>query len=338
MFTVALAAGTLALGASVVATSAPASAHTPEASATCSDLTVALENYSVGSNGAMINTISVEIDSEVVEEARFGSSLHEVYPLGDTEVAHEYLVEIDASGTQYDREFVGSSVPCESEAAHDASAELSVAPATCDLDGALVLGETTNATWDEPTAVTGPAQYEVTATADPKHEFADGTTTKTFTGALEGMLDPDEAPCASLVVVPERPAPLRDVTDETAVDCTSMTQTTVTTTSTTDWMMDEPTNTWVTMPAVVTTSSATAAVAAADCTTPALVAPPTPLATTPVTPVTPADTSARTLPVERLASTGSDAAAVAPIGAAILLAGAVLVIAQRLGTKRAARK
>ena len=48
--------------------------------------------------------------------------LYETYPLGDVTVAHEYVVEIDASGTQYDREFSGDSVPCKRAAAPDASA------------------------------------------------------------------------------------------------------------------------------------------------------------------------------------------------------------------------
>ena len=61
-----LAVGVLA-GAATLATSAPANAHTPEASATCSTLTVALSNYEVGTDGSLVNSLTVEIDSAVVD-------------------------------------------------------------------------------------------------------------------------------------------------------------------------------------------------------------------------------------------------------------------------------
>jgi hypothetical protein len=329
----------MTFGASALTTPTQASAHTPAVSATCSALTVALTNYG---NANTPNTITVAIDSENVEDARFGSTFTESYPLGDSAEAHDYIVSVDAPGSQYDREFAGSSVPCEPEVAKNASVELSVTPPTCDSSGTLVLGDSENATWGAPTASTGPAQYRVTATADPNHAFPDGALTKTFTGALEGPLDPDAAPCASLVVVPERPVPTVVVTDETARDCDSLTETTTTTTTTTDWVLDETTNVWVTTPAVVTTTSATVQVPATDCpaveTPPtALVVPPTPeTPVTPPTPSTPTDVTATDIPVEALASTGSDAGAVAPIGIALLLAGVVLALGRRLGARRAA--
>ena len=301
-------------------------------SATCSTLTVALSNYSDDDDP---NTITVSIDSETVEEARFGATFDATYPLGDTTAAHDYLVTIDAPGGDYDREFAGSSVPCEAEVATDASAALAVTPATCDTSGTLVLGESRNASWGEPTATTGPAQYSVTATADEDHAFADGTRTKTFTGAIEGRLDPAEAPCASLVVVPERPVPTVVVTDETAVDCGALTQTTTTTTTTTGWRLDETANVWVRTPAVVTTTSATLPVAATEC--PTVETPPTGSATPPA-PSTPTGVTSREVPVETLASTGSDAGAVAPIGAALLLAGVLLALGRRLAGARAAHR
>ena len=293
-------------------------------SATCSTLTVALSNYS---NDDEPNSITVSIDSDTVEDARFGSTFDASYPLGDATVAHDYLVTIDAPGAAYDREFAGSSTPCEAEVATDASAALAVTPATCDTSGTLVLGESRNATWGEPTATTGPAQFSVTATADEDHAFADGEVTKTFTGAIEGRLDPAAAPCASVVVVPERPIPTVAVADETALDCDSLTQTTTTTTTTTGWRLDEAANVWVKTPPVVTTTSATVPVAATEC--PTVETPPTG-STTPPTPSTPADVTSKDVPVEALASTGSDAGAVAPIGAALLLAGILLVVGRRL--------
>ena len=354
----AVAAGTLAFAASAVAVSTPASAHTPEASATCSTLTVALESYSVGNGGAFINSISVEIDSEVVDETDFGSSLHETYPLGDVTVAHEYVVEIDASGTQYDREFSGDSVPCKRAVAPDARAVVSVAPATCDANGSLQLGEVRNATWGTPSRVTGPGQYSVTATAAPDHLFADGTATQNFVGALDGAIDANDPLCA--VAIPVKPAPTREVVDTMAVDCAAATQTRTTTTTTVDWRLDTARNAWVTTPAVVTTSSATVAVAPTACPTAtvvvppapvvvpptpvvpqaAVVVPPTPVLTQPAVqpPSTPSDVNVRAVPVEALASTGSDAGTVAPIGAAILLAGAALVVVQRIRSRRAAAR
>ena len=340
---VAIAAGTLAFAASAIAVSAPASAHTPEASATCSTLTVALESYSVGNGGAFINSISVEIDSEVVDETDFGSSLHETYPLGDVTVAHEYVVEIDASGSQYDREFSGESVPCKRAAAADAIAVVSVAPATCDANGSLQLGEVRNATWGTPSRATGPGQYSVTATAAPDHLFADGTATQTFVGLLDGALDANDPLCA--VAIPVKPAPTRAVVDTTTVDCGAATQTRTTTTTTVDWLFDAAQNTWATAPAVVTTSSATVAAAPTACPTATVVVPPTPVVVPPTAgstppavqpPSTPADVDVRAVPVEALASTGSDAGSVAPIGAAILLAGAALVVVQRFRSRRAA--
>jgi hypothetical protein len=362
-----LAAGVVALGASTVAVSAPASAHTPEASATCSTLTVALDNYSVGNNGAMVNSVTVEIDSELVEETRFGASLHEDYPLGDTTVAHDYLVEIDASGTRYDREFSGTSTPCVLAVVADAAADLTTTPPTCDTDGALVLGAPQNATWGIPSAVTGPGQYAVTATATAGHVFADGTATKSFSGTLDGRLDAAQPPCATAVIVPDRPAPVSETSDATTLDCGSLSQTTTTTTSTTDWALDPSTNTWLTTPAVVSSTSTTVAVPAGVC--------PGPIGDTPLTPVeTPSTTVALTpsipaavvpetlsavvpadaAPVaavnaspdrasqadakvpaaETLASTGSDAATVTPIGLAILLTGVALVLGRRLAARR----
>ena len=360
MLACAIAAVTLAGGASI-ALAAPATAHTPEASATCSTLTVALANYSVAADGSFINSVSVEIDSTVVDEADFGSSLRETFRLGDPAVAHDYLVDIDASGTQYDRQFSGTSVPCKVATTPDASAVLTVAPATCDVDGALILGDVKNANWGTPTTTVGPGQYAVTATATTGHTFADGKTAKSFAGTLDGRLDPAAAPCAPVVVVPDRPAPVKDVVDTTSLDCDAGTQTTTTTTTTTDWALDTATNTWVATPPVVTVTTATVNATFGVCSTtavppttvtpptdvtpPAVVTPPTvttpPAAVTPpATPVTTVDRAVpvRAVPQRALAETGSNAGAIAPIGAGILLFGIALIIAKRVSLKRAERR
>ena len=316
-------------GASAVATATPADAHTPEVSATCSTLSVELTNYSGDRDP---NRITVTVDSATVEKASFGATFAKTYPLGDSTVAHRYTVTVDAPGTVYDVAEEGTSVPCPAPMKKDAIATLAVTPADCDTSGTLVLGDSKNATWGVPTATTGPADYSVTATAVSGHAFADGKRSKTFTGAIEGKLDPAQAPCASVIVVPERPVPTVVVSDETARDCDSLTQTTTTTTTTTGWRLDEPTNSWVAIPAVTTTSSATVPVAAAEC--PAGTPPTT---TTPPTPSVPTDVSRTPVPVDALASTGSNADAIAPIGAALLLAGVLLTLARRLRVGRATK-
>jgi hypothetical protein len=271
----ALAAGLLAFGATSAATSAPASAHSPEVAATCSTLTVSLQNYGVARDGATVNRLRVEIDRAVVADTGFGVSHRAGYPLGDSAVAHDYTVTIDAPGTRYDRVVSGSSAACPPEMTADASASLSVTPPTCDSSGALVLGESDNASWSTPTAVAGPAEYSATATADAGHEFPDGTSVRTFTGSLAGTLD--TAACASLVVPP---AIMPPATPEIPV-----------------------------VPPVATT----------------------PPAATPPVPSTPT-ADGPGVPIETLAETGSEAGAVAPAGAVLLLAGIGLLLARRVRT------
>lgn len=78
---------------------------------------------------------------------------------------------------------------CKQSDVKDASASVSITPATCDSPEKLVLGTATNATWRTPTRTTGPGDYSVVATGNagpPQHLFADGSKTKTFTGTLAG--------------------------------------------------------------------------------------------------------------------------------------------------------
>jgi hypothetical protein len=343
LLTAALAAGMLTFGASAAVTPAPASAHTPEVSATCSTLTVKLTNYAPATDGNFVNSVSVTIDKTATQTIGFGASLTKSYTLGDKTVAHSYVVTVDADDDNYDRTFpTGTSVPCDAPpVVSDATAVLTTNPATCDTNGTLVLGGVKNATWGTPTRTAGPGAYSVTATAAKSHAFADGKTTRTFTGTLEGTLPADKAPCVTVVVVPERPAPTKASADETALDCDSLTQTTTTTTTTTDWVLDEDTNAWVPAPAVITTTSATTPIEATDCPTPPAVTPPTTpetptTVTPPTTPSTPAVvTEQPTEPV--LASTGFDAGTIVPIGALLLLSGAALALGRRFTAKRADR-
>jgi len=84
---------------------------------------------------------------------------------------------------------------CVSTSVKDASASISITPATCDSPEKLVLGPTNNATWGTPTRTTGPGPFSVPAIGNagpPQHLFqpgpgvsADGKT-QTFTGELKG--------------------------------------------------------------------------------------------------------------------------------------------------------
>lgn len=83
----------------------------------------------------------------------------------------------------------------------DAAAEVTILPASCDAGETLVLGTISNATWGKVDGA-----YTVIATALTGHLFPAGEgvskdgTTKTFTGTLAGILDPNAPPCATKVV------------------------------------------------------------------------------------------------------------------------------------------
>ncbi len=77
----------------------------------------------------------------------------------------------------------------------DASASVTITPASCVSAETLVLNTPTNATWGAPTISTGPGDYSVTATAALKHAFSGGGTTQVFHGTLGGIL-PSTGSCA----------------------------------------------------------------------------------------------------------------------------------------------
>lgn len=80
-----------------------------------------------------------------------------------------------------------------STTADAAAAAPTIVAATCSTGQTLTLGSVTNATWGTVTGGTGPGSYSVTATATSGHTFADGSTTKTFTGSLAGTLSATDA-------------------------------------------------------------------------------------------------------------------------------------------------
>lgn len=75
----------------------------------------------------------------------------------------------------------------------DATAGVSVTPATCDSAGVANF-TITNASWDGP-AVLNNGIYTRTATADAGHQFSDGTTSAVVTYQLEDILNPNAPPC-----------------------------------------------------------------------------------------------------------------------------------------------
>jgi hypothetical protein len=78
--------------------------------------------------------------------------------------------------------------PCYTPPTKDASAAVTVTPATCTAAATAVPGTATNASWTGSTAEkTGPGSYSYTAKAQPGHLFSDGTGSKTFTGTLAGV-------------------------------------------------------------------------------------------------------------------------------------------------------
>lgn len=71
----------------------------------------------------------------------------------------------------------------------DATATVSVTPATCDAAAKLVWGGITHAVFSGTAdGTTGPASYDVTATAATGHTFAGGDATLLFKGELDGPL------------------------------------------------------------------------------------------------------------------------------------------------------
>ena len=259
----------------VIALAAPAAAHTPQVSATCSDLSVRLDSYEEGRGqyDRTPNKVTITVDTATLVTENFGRSFYRDVSLGDKTLAHAWTVVIDAVGTGYDRTFSGTSTPCAPPPPiADAAASVSITEPTCTDGAKLVLGVATNATWSTPTATTGPASYSVTANALNGHVFADTTQSQTFTGQLNGKLDPTKPPCYTPPVeppvdppvdppMPEQPEPVVTVDVDEVAHCDTDEIVTTTTTTTVDTVPNpDGTPTWVsTTPVVVVTSTTRAA-------------------------------------------------------------------------------
>lgn len=303
------------LGAALVllAGTAPASAHTPEVDPTCTGVTVTLENYSEAAGDSTPNLVTVTIDGVEVANDEFGAAFAGQYDFADTTIGHEYAVTVDALDNAYDRFFEGTTDACTAPPVlADATAALHVTTPTCDVPARLELGEAVNATWSTPTAVAGPADYSVVATADAGHVFADGETTATFTGRLDGQLDSVEAGCAtSPGTVPSKPEPVVTSTSVDEANCDTDTITTTTTTVSTGWAYDSDSNSWLPTTPVTTVTTADRDAGQQDCPTPVGV-----------------KSAATELP-----STGADSGWLLGVAGALLAAGAALVLVRR--TRRA---
>jgi hypothetical protein len=324
-------------GAGMIA--APAAvAHTPAVSVDCDTLSVELTAYDSSGTDSTPNTVTVSIDGTKADSEQFGREFSRAYLLGDNTRSHSYEVVVDAEGTAYDKHFIGSSNPCPAPApVKDAAAAVAVTPATCDSPGRLVLGDAVNAVWDSTSAVVGPADYSVTATARKGHVFPDGKTTAVFTGTVQGLLDQAKAPCATPTPTPEKPEPSTAITTAEFIDCTLDEVQTTTTTTTTGHVLNEAGTGWTAAAPVVVTKRSTKP--ATDQACPVEAAPelpaaevPAPVATKAVAvPVKQADTltSTPSLPAGELASTGASVTAAGIIGGFFLLTGLVAVLGTR---------
>jgi hypothetical protein len=113
------AATALALGGLLVATAAPASAHTPKVTATCTELSVNLTQYS---GPGEKNSVTVVVDGEPVATEKFEKGFQGSYPLDGAE-NHTWSVTVDAhdgkNGTQYDFTKSDSTTACDAPAEED---------------------------------------------------------------------------------------------------------------------------------------------------------------------------------------------------------------------------
>lgn len=252
-------AATLLSTAVIATTATAANAHTPSASATCESLTVNLQSYSTSANDREPNAVTVTIDDSVIVTEEFGASFTREFDLGIETQAHEWSVEIDAVDNAYDRDFTGTSTPCDAIPRDAAAAVTSTLP-TCTEPGTLVLESATNASWSTPTITEGPGEYLVTATATTDHYFDDGSTTREFTGTLPDTLDPTSAECqpeVTPVVVPPRPLPTEVSSQTVTDDCETTTRSITTTRTTTDWTLNPAGDAWIPATPVVTVTTTT---------------------------------------------------------------------------------
>lgn len=85
-----------------------------------------------------------------------------------------------------------------------ATASVSFTQPNCFSGEKLILGTPVNASWEpDATDLEGPFSYDFDALADENAEFAGGSTTKNFTGSLDGPLDENDPACVLGLVMPK---------------------------------------------------------------------------------------------------------------------------------------
>ncbi len=108
---------------------------------------------------------------------------------------------VQVNEMHFNQDEKGEWIYCNWSTPTDAAAEVTVLPASCTAGESLVLGTITNAAWGKVDGA-----YTVVATALTGHLFPAGDgvskdgTTKTFTGTLAGILNPNAPPCATKAV------------------------------------------------------------------------------------------------------------------------------------------
>jgi hypothetical protein len=165
-----------------------ASAHTPNVSANCSTLTVTASSYT--SSTPPKNTVTVTINGVAQPVVTFAASMSKTYTFASSTVSNNYAVTFFAwdapNNPDYSKTFQGSTTGCTPPVTDDATASVTVVPATCTAAGTATPGDVSNAKWNSTAVTTGPGSYNYTATATSGHAFQGGSATKSFTGQLDG--------------------------------------------------------------------------------------------------------------------------------------------------------
>lgn len=156
-----------------VALASPASAHVPNITASCDGVHLSATAY----DGSKANTWEVNIGG-VEQSGTFGSTYDHVFPVPQAGATTHWSATIQAyNGTYKDAES-GDVGPCgTAPTPKDATAAITVTPATCDADGSAAWTGVNNATTSVLDQTVG--DHNGTATATQDHAFSDGSATLT---------------------------------------------------------------------------------------------------------------------------------------------------------------
>ncbi|WP_296602529.1 hypothetical protein [Nocardioides sp.] len=246
-----LTASVISAGASLLVMS-PASAHTPAISADCSGVHVGATAYDAG----MANRWSVTIGG-VTQSGTFGSSLNQTFPVPQDGATTAWSAYVEAADGSYHGERSGSVGPCgtPSDACVDLPGNQPVGtPCTPPpdvtradakaLDGcAVAFGGTTYGagalTYDEQFTDT----YVFNGATNAWDLVTD--TTPTIANVVFTPWTTQEQVAADCVEMPAQPPAVHESHSSEEVDCDSDTVVTTTVSTTTPFVYDDATNTWV---------------------------------------------------------------------------------------------